>query len=132
MFTVTATGYVYSDPKVEEGERGKAVCVTIKTKVGQGSVFITARFYGKKMGPILDYIHGRDQVTIAGKVTAIMPKTSAEGLKYMQVYLAGFDFSLPVMSAQQIREEPTSLKLDRIDRNSFAAKSDLSDEEIEF
>lgn len=134
MFTITVTGYVMAHPRIDDGEKGKNVYFTLKCKVGITDVLVTSRFYGRRMTPILEYVNATDQITVSGRVTAILQKSrkNREHMKYIQIYLAGYDYSLPPKPVDTFKEVPTTLPLPMIDKNSFAQKSDLEDKKVVF
>lgn len=132
MFTITATGYVIAEPKIDKGDKGENVFFTIKHKVGITDVLITSRFYGRRIIPIMEYIHASNQITVSGKVTAILekPRKGRENMKYIHIYLAGYDYSLPPKPVEAFGEIPTSVPLQMVDRNSFAEKSKMRDKDV--
>lgn len=131
MFFITATGTVIGDPEFEDGERGRFVKLTIKTKLRTKSVYITARFYGRRIETIKRYIRNCDQVTIAGQVLAVVEKVrQKDQMKYCQIYVAGADNSLPPMKVDGIPEERISLPTTLIGSDNFAATSRERDEDV--
>jgi hypothetical protein len=133
MFFITATGPVIGDPNLHDGDNGRYVEFTVKSKLRTKSVYITARFYGRKIQTIMRYIRNCDQITVAGQVLAIVEKVRAKDqMKYCQIYIAGADNSLPPVKTDGIPEERTMLSNAMIGSSNFAAASREKDEDVIF
>lgn len=98
MITIVADGYVTKEPKVEDGDYGRHIELTIRVSTAGREVhYVTGRFYGRKIRPIEDFIHGGDYITMTGAVTNIYAKQKQEsgGGKYMQIYIKDCFYTLP-------------------------------------
>jgi single-stranded DNA-binding protein len=97
MLTITASGFITGEPKVEDGEYGKRATVTIRAKTtnGKQTHYINAIFYGKRIETVTRYMADGRQVSIVGAVKAIMGKKKKDGTEYSSVYMDAYDFTLP-------------------------------------
>lgn len=96
MISQTIDGYVCNQPKEQEGQYGRFVELSLKTGTTKRQlVYVSARFYGKKIRPILDFVQNGDYMTISGSVESIFMKEREAGGSYVQVYLKDAFFSLP-------------------------------------
>ena len=97
MLTITASGFITGEPKVEDTEYGKRATVTIRSKTtnGKQTHFINAVFYGKRIETVSKYMADGRQVTIIGSVKQISGKKKQDGTDYSSIYMDASDFSLP-------------------------------------
>lgn len=97
MLNLTAVGYVSGAPKIESGDYGESCTISLRcTGSDRKHVFyVNAKFYGKRMKVIEDYIQDGKQVTVTGSVRLAIEKAKKDGTKYTQVYMDGHDFTLP-------------------------------------
>lgn len=103
MIFITATGYVTGDPKIQDGDYGKNITVSVRCKcknTKQPTQYINAVFYGKTIEVIQKYVEDGRQVTIAGAVKSIVPKEKNDGTKYSNIYLQGYEITLPENNMQ--------------------------------
>lgn len=97
MISASFDGWVTSQPTVKEGNYGKFIDITLRVSTAGREVhFVTSRFFGRKIGPIVEYINNGDYITMSGCVTSIKEKTYKEkGGKYSQIYIKDACYSLP-------------------------------------
>jgi len=97
MLTITASGFITGEPKVEDTEYGKRATVTIRSKTtnGKQTHYINAVFYGKKIDIASKYMADGRQITIIGGVRNISGKKKQDGSEYASVYMDAMDFTLP-------------------------------------
>lgn len=94
--TAVFDGYVASNPKLEDGDYGRYIEVTLKVSiVGKEVHYVTARFYGKKIKPVQDYVRNGDYMTMSGCVSSIRQSAKQDGTKYCQIYLKDSFFTTP-------------------------------------
>lgn len=97
MLSLVATGYVTGKPKIESSDYGDSCTIGIRVKGNNGKslFYVNAKFYGKRMAVIEQYINDGAQVTVSGSITGTTEKTSKDGNKYTSIYMNGQDFTLP-------------------------------------
>jgi single-stranded DNA-binding protein len=97
MLTITASGYITGEPKIEDTEYGKRATVTIRSKTtnGKQTHYINAVFYGKRIETVSNYMADGRQVTIIGSVRQISGKKKKDGTDYSSIYMDASDFTLP-------------------------------------
>lgn len=97
MITVTVDGYVSKEPEFGENDYGRYAEITLRAGTANREVhYVTARFYGRKIRPIREFVNNGDYMTMTGCANSMMEKRS-EGRagKYIQVYLRDAYFTLP-------------------------------------
>jgi single-stranded DNA-binding protein len=121
MIFITATGYVTGDPKIQDGDYGKNITVSVRCKcknTKQPAQYVNAVFYGKTIEVIQKYVEDGRQVTVAGAVKSIVPKEKKDGTKYSSIYLQGYEITLPENSTQS-GSQPMSGNQNNSDDNDF-------------
>lgn len=108
MISGSFDGWITNQPTVKEGSYGRYVDLTLRVSTAGREVhFVTCRFFGKKIGPILEYINNGDYITMSGCVTSIKEKVYKErGGKYCQIYLKDACYSLPPRVGGEARFRP--------------------------
>jgi hypothetical protein len=89
MMSASVDGYVTDQPVVKDGKYGRYTELTLRVATAGKEVhYATSRFYGRKIGPIEEYINNGDYITMSGCVTSIKEKIKSDGGgKYCQIYL---------------------------------------------
>lgn len=96
MITQSVDGYVCNQPRETEGQYGRFVELSLRVATTKRQVvYVSARFYGKKIRPLLDYVQNGDYMTISGSVESIFMKEMENGGTYTQIYIKDAFFSLP-------------------------------------
>lgn len=105
MISASFDGYVSGQPSIVDGNYGKFTQVTLRVATAGKEVhYVTARFYGRKIGPIMEYINDSDYITMSGCVTSISEKIKENGGgKYCQIYLKDACYTLPPKSLSDAR-----------------------------
>ena len=109
MISASFDGYVTKQPVSEEGKYGRYMDITLRVATAGREVhYVTSRFYGRKIGPIEEYINNGDYITMFGCVTSIkgMERTSGGG-KYCQIYLKDACYTLPPKMTGEARFRPS-------------------------
>jgi|LakMenEpi03Aug12_release.lakeMendotaPanAssembly.Ray.scaffolds.fasta_scaffold14032_3 hypothetical protein len=128
MITVCADGYVTKEPKLEEGDYGKFIELTIRVATpGREVHYISGRFYGRKIRPVEEFIHGGDYITMSGAITNMYPREKEGGEKYIQIYLKDCFYTLPpkiVGEAAFRRSLPASQESSPSELDDFGLEED--------
>jgi single-stranded DNA-binding protein len=100
MLSITASGYITGEPKVEDTEYGKRATITIRAKTSNGKQthYINAVFYGKRIETVCKYMADGRQVSIIGSVRQMSGKKKNDGTEYSSIYMDASDFSLPELN----------------------------------
>ena len=109
MISASFDGYVTKQPIVKEGEYGRYVDVDLRVATAGKEVhYVSSRFYGRKINPILEFINNGDYITMSGCVTSIKER-KREGVagKYCQIYLKDACYTLPPKLGGEARFRPT-------------------------
>ena len=109
MMSASVDGYVTDQPVVKDGKYGRYTEITLRVATAGKEVhYATSRFYGRKIGPIEEYINNGDYITMSGCVTSIKEKIKSDGVgKYFQIYLKDACYSLPPKMAGEARFRPS-------------------------
>ena len=109
MMSASVDGYVTDQPVVKDGKYGRYTEITLRVATAGKEVhYATSRFYGRKIGPIEEYINNGDYITMSGCVTSIKEKIKSDGGgKYCQIYLKDACYSLPPKMAGEARFRPS-------------------------
>ena len=122
MMSASVDGYVTKQPITREGEYGRYVDLDLRVATAGKEVhYVSSRFYGRKIGPIMQYINNGDYITMSGCVTSIKEKTRESG-KYCQIYLKDACYTLPPKASTEAR-----FKAALPDRNSGESEDLLDD-----
>jgi len=120
--SASVDGYVTKQPITREGEYGRYVDLDLRVATAGKEVhYVSSRFYGRKIGPIMQYINNGDYITMSGCVTSIKEKTRESG-KYCQIYLKDACYTLPPKASTEAR-----FKVALPDRNSDQSEDLLDD-----
>lgn len=124
MMSASVDGYVTDQPVVKDGKYGRYIEITLRVATAGKEVhYATSRFYGRKIGPIEEYINNGDYITMSGCVTSIKEKIKSDGGgKYCQIYLKDACYSLPPKIAGEARFRPSlqsSVLEERLDIPDF-------------
>lgn len=94
--TAVFDGYVAKDPIFSQGEYGKYAEVSLRVGLAGREVhYVTARFYGKRIPVVTEYIHNGDYMTMSGSINSIQHRTREGGIRYCQIYLKDAFFTIP-------------------------------------
>lgn len=109
MMSASVDGYVTDQPVVKDGKYGRYTEITLRVATAGKEVhYATSRFYGRKIGPVEEYINNGDYITMSGCVTSIKEKIKSDGGgKYCQIYLKDACYSLPPKMASEARFRPS-------------------------
>jgi hypothetical protein len=109
MMSASVDGYVTDQPVVKDGKYGRYTEVTLRVATAGKEVhYATSRFYGRKIGPVEEYINNGDYITMSGCVTSIKEKIKSDGGgKYCQIYFKDACYSLPPKMAGEARFRPS-------------------------
>ena len=103
MMSASVDGYVTKQPITREGEYGRYVDLDLRVATAGKEVhYVSSRFYGRKIGPIMQYINNGDYITMSGCVTSIKEKIRESG-KYCQIYLKDACYTLPPKASTEAR-----------------------------
>lgn len=98
MISASFDGYVTEQPMLKDGQYGRYVDVSIRVATAGKEVhYVTSRFYGRKVNPVLEFINNGDYITMSGCVTSIKERIK-EGTvagKYCQIYIKDACYTLP-------------------------------------
>lgn len=120
--SASVDGYVTKQPITREGEYGRYVDLDLRVATAGKEVhYVSSRFYGRKIGPIMQYINNGDYITMSGCVTSIKEKTRESG-KYCQIYLKDACYTLPPKASTEAR-----FKVALPDRNADESEDLLDD-----
>lgn len=124
MMSASFDGYVTDQPVVKDGNYGRYTEITLRVATAGKEVhYATSRFYGRKIGPIAEYINNGDYITMFGCVTSIKEKIKSDGGgKYCQIYLKDACYSLPPKMAGEARFRPSlpsTVLEERLDISDF-------------
>lgn len=107
MISASFDGYVTKQPITKEGDYGRYVDIDLRVATAGKEVhYVSSRFYGRKIGPIMEYINNGDYITMSGCVTSIKEKTRETG-KYCQIYLKDACYTLPPKASTEARFRPS-------------------------
>ena len=109
MISGSFSGYVTEQPVVSDGQYGRYTDVTLRVATAGKEVhYVSSRFFGRKIGPIQEYINNGDCITMSGCVTSIKEKQRSDGGgKYCQIYLKDACYTLPPKMAGEARFRPS-------------------------
>jgi hypothetical protein len=109
MISASFDGYVTNQPIVKDGKYGRYTEITLRVATAGKEVhYATARFYGRKIGPVEEYINNGDYITMFGCVTSLKEKQKTDGSgKYCQIYLKDACYTLPPKIAGEARFRPS-------------------------
>jgi hypothetical protein len=124
MMSASLDGYVTEQPTLREGKYGRYIELTLRVATAGKEVhYATSRFYGRKIGPIEEYINNGDYITMFGCVTSIKEKIKSDGGgKYCQIYLKDACYSLPPKMSGEARFRPSlpsAVLEERLDISDF-------------
>jgi hypothetical protein len=124
MMSASVDGYVTDQPVVKDGQYGRYTEITLRVATAGKEVhYATSRFYGRKIGPIEEYINNGDYITMFGCVTSIKEKVKANGGgKYCQIYLKDACYTLPPKTTGEARfrpDLPSSVLEEKLDIPDF-------------
>lgn len=92
----TFDGYVVCDPELQDGEYGRQIHIILKVSLGGREVhFVEARFFGRKIALIQDYVKAGDYMTMTGAVSRIVQRQRRDGIKCCHLYLRDAFITLP-------------------------------------
>lgn len=107
MISASFDGYVTKQPITKDGDYGRYVDIDLRVATAGKEVhYVSSRFYGRKIGPIMEYINNGDYITMSGCVTSIKERTRETG-KYCQIYLKDACYTLPPKVSSEPRFRPT-------------------------
>lgn len=103
MLSLTASGYVTGEVKIQDGDYGRTGVLGIRCKSANGkqSHFVNAVFYGKKIEVAQKYMEDGRQVTVVGSIKNIIPKEKKDGTKYVSIYMDVSEFTLPEVKSSE-------------------------------
>ncbi len=109
MISGSFDGYVTEQPTVKEGKYGRYTEITLRVATAGKEVhYVSSKFYGRKIGPIEEYINNGDYITMFGCVTSIKEKQKSDGGgRYCQIYLKDACYTLPPKMAGEARFRPS-------------------------
>lgn len=109
MISASFDGYVTDQPVVKDGKYGRYTEITLRVATAGKEVhYASSRFYGRKIGPIEEYINNGDYITMSGCVTSIKEKQKSDGGgKYCQIYLKDACYTLPPKMTGEARFRPS-------------------------
>jgi hypothetical protein len=124
MMSASLDGYVTEQPTLKEGKYGRYTELTLRVATAGKEVhYVTSRFYGRKIGPIEEYINNGDYITMFGCVTSIKEKIKLDGGgRYCQIYLKDACYSLPPKMSGEARFRPSlpsTVLEERLDISDF-------------
>jgi hypothetical protein len=124
MISASFDGYVTKQPVVEDGSYGRYVEVTLRVATAGKEVhYVSSKFFGRKIGPVEDYINNGDYITMFGCVTSIKEKQKSDGGgKYCQIYLKDACYTLPPKVTGEARFRPSlpsTVPGERLDISDF-------------
>lgn len=126
--TAVFDGYVVNQPSFAEATYGRYAEVTLRTAISGKEVhYVIARFYGKKINVIRDFVHGGDYMTISGSVNSIQHGVKETGAKYCRIYLRDSFFTIPPKVSAAPVTAPVSQSSYRVDEGG-----DWDDNEVPF
>lgn len=106
MISASFDGYVTKQPITKDGEYGRYVDLDLRVATAGKEVhYVSSRFYGRKIGPIMEWINNGDYITMSGCVTSIKERTRETG-KYCQIYLKDACYTLPPKVSTEGRFRP--------------------------
>lgn len=108
MISASFDGWVTSQPVAKENDYGRFIDITIRVSTAGREVhYVTARFYGRKIGPVVEYIGNGDYITMSGCVTSVRERAFKDRTgKYCQFYLKDACYSLPPKIGSEPRFRP--------------------------
>lgn len=101
---LSVTGYVTGEPREEEGNYGRYCTINLRFKLASAKSLVhyaTARVYGSRIQPVLDWIHDGDQITIHGPIKKVEQKSrKSDGTTYLQFYMDASYYSFPAKKVE--------------------------------
>ena len=108
MISASFDGYVTEQPVLKEGKYGRYIELTLRVATAGKEVhYVSSKFYGRKIGPVEEYINNGSYITMFGCVTSIKEKVKSNGGgKYCQIYLKDACYTLPPKATGEARFRP--------------------------
>ena len=79
MISASFDGYVTEQPVLKEGKYGRQTELTLRVATAGKEVhYVSSKFYGRKIGPVEEYINNGDYITMFGCVTSIKEKVKTK------------------------------------------------------
>jgi hypothetical protein len=124
MISGSFDGYVTEQPIVKEGQYGRYIEITLRVATAGKEVhYVSSNFFGRKIGPIEEYIHNGSYITMFGCVTSIKEKERSNGGgRYCQIYLKDACYTLPPKMAGEASFRPSlqsGVSEERLDISDF-------------
>lgn len=97
MISVTVDGYVSKNPEYGESSYGRYAELTLRVGTASREVhYVTARFYGRKIRPIQEFVNNGDYMTMTGCANSLTErKSEGRAGTYVQIYLRDAYYTLP-------------------------------------